>query len=65
MEIKNNKKVIYTGSHICLVLGFLSMICLTYWLVQAFFYRNDKFLMIFISFASTIAGFWYGFKKKK
>lgn len=64
MEIKNNNKVLITGSHICLAVGILSIICAVYWLIQAFFYDNVNLLMLVISSGASIAGISYGLKRE-
>lgn len=35
MEIKNDRKTVITGRHICLVVGIMSAICGIYWIIKA------------------------------
>lgn len=47
MEIKKDRKIIITGSDICLIVGVISELCGVYWLVQSMFFHNTNFPAMF------------------
>lgn len=54
MEIRKNKKIIITGTSICLASGILSAACGVYWLIKALAFDETNLPAILGSFSCSL-----------